>query len=602
MDAGDLQTVLHEAEALGKAQRWDAAIEVLKRGIEHFGDDLELCFALARAYFYLGDHDQSVLGAERVLERDPQHVRAIVQLGWSALVRDQREQALARFEEAMGLGYEDWQLHCQLGLIHASSHRLTAAERHFSRALELGCPDTSAVCNLANVLTQAGHVDEALTLIGPTLEALPEDLPSLNTAAICMNYSDDRTAAEISAAHRHFGAVLSAKHPRDETEFSNQRDPDRRLRVGYLSADMRTHSVAHFLLPIVQNHDRERMETFLYFVGKEDSITPRFCEAADRWRDCAKLDDEPIAEQIHEDGIDILIELGGLFENNRLSVLARRVAPIQITYCGYPNTTGVHEIDYRLIDATTDPAGADEFATEKLLRFDSCFLCYQPLERLDPARRTTRWPDQSVTFGSFNNPAKITSPLIDAWSDLLRQVPRSQLLLKSAGLRDTEVRDRLAAAFVERGVARHRLLLKGFTESRESHLGLYRQVDVALDTFPYHGTTTTCEALSMGVPVVTLMGDRHASRVGGSLLQAAGHPEWIAESWAEYLKIAQSLAADGIRLEQIHETLAKETLGSELCEPRGFVQRLEQAYRAVWIQWCRRGNSDEVAAPGDSVV
>ena len=592
MTLGSLQGVVRQAEKLAASQQWSEAVEVLIQGLRRFGNDVELLFALSRCYFALEKFAQSRQFVLRVLEIDPTHIRGVVQLGWTAFAEGEFEQARGQFERAIELGFEDWKLHCQLGLMKVVDNDISRAEHHFSRALELGCPNSSAVCNLANVLMLGGRVDESLLLISPMLKSLPGDITTLQTAATCINYSEQANATEVFELHRRFGEAIQASVSRDVPAPDFSRDPERRLRIGYLSADMRAHSVAHFLLPIVEQHDRDKVEVVLYSVGRrDDEVTERFRAAGDQWRACEKMKDNELADQIREDRIDILVELGGLFDNHRLSVMARRVAPIQVTYCGYPNTTGVREIDYRIVDSITDPAGADQFATEQLVRLDPCFLGYRPLHPLEAPKRTPRDPGQPVTFGSFNNLAKMSPSLMDAWCEILRRLPSSRLMLKSATIHDPVVQQRLVDEFARRDISRERLSFEEFKPSTKDHLALYQEIDIALDTFPYHGTTTTCEALGTGVPVISLCGDRHASRVGASLLGVVGHSEWIAASWDEYIDKACDLATDASGLAEIHNALPDEFFASELCNTQQFVKRLETCYRDIWRGWCDMAGS-----------
>jgi len=266
-------------------------------------------------------------------------------------------------------------------------------------------------------------------------------------------------------------------------------------------------------------------------------------------------------------------------------VLVRRAAPVQVSYCGYPHSTGVAGVDYRLIDSITDPPGAEDLATERLVRLDPCFLCRAEFEELPAPRYVAPVGQRPVTFGSFNNLAKLTSGTIDAWAELLCRQPGAHLLLKAGALGDDGVRRRVSAEFVRRGVREGCLELMDRVPTRREHLALYDRVDVALDTYPYQGTATTCEALLMGVPVVTLLGDRHAARVGGSLLAAIGRPQWIGSDWQEYLGIASRLVGDPPRLAEVHRVLPGQVRESTLYRAEGFVRRLEVAYGQMWREY-----------------
>jgi protein O-GlcNAc transferase len=318
-------------------------------------------------------------------------------------------------------------------------------------------------------------------------------------------------------------------------------------------------------------------------------VTVRLAALAEHWRSTVGTSDEALAREIGEDGIDILVDLAGHTANNRLLVFAARPSPVQVTWLGYPNSTGLMAMDYRLVDAVTDPNGkADRSASERLLRLAGGFLCYgPPAGAPDPAPGLGEGKG-FITFGSFNNPAKISGPTLDAWAVLLNELPRSRLLLKGAPLADAPTRALLQARLVERGVAAGRVALRGQMPNLADHLGLYREIDIALDPFPYNGTTTTCEALWMGVPVVTLLGDRHAGRVGASLLTQMGLTELIANSVQEYVKIALALAGRPGHLHGLRRSLRPQMAASALCDAYSFARKMEAAFRTMWQHWCER--------------
>ncbi|MFI4976963.1 MAG: glycosyltransferase, partial [Caulobacterales bacterium] len=275
--------------------------------------------------------------------------------------------------------------------------------------------------------------------------------------------------------------------------------------------------------------------------------------------------------------------------NNRLTMFALKPAPVQATWLGYPNTTGLAAMDYRLVDAVTDPPGeADAFATETLVRLEDGFLCYgPPPDAPEPAPPPSR-ASGVVTFGSFNNPSKLGDATLDAWAKLLERLPAARLLLKGGAFSDEGARQWFHARFEQRGVAPERVQLKGYAAHTADHLALYADIDIGLDPFPYNGTTTTCEALWMGVPVVALLGDRHAARVSASLLTRVGLEELIATDAPAYVDIAARLAGDPARLAEIRRTLRPRMAASPLTDAPAFARKLERAYRQMWTRWCDR--------------
>jgi predicted O-linked N-acetylglucosamine transferase (SPINDLY family) len=408
----------------------------------------------------------------------------------------------------------------------------------------------------------------------------------LSMLLLAMHYEADVAPSSLREAHgeaeRLFGEL-----PRF-TAHANQRDPERRLRIGYVSPDFRTHSVGYFLTAIFSAHDRAAVEIYCYSgCADEDEQTAFFKSHASAWRSTLAMSDERLAAAIREDGIDILVDLSGHTNGNRLAVFARRPAPVQATWLGYPNTTGLSGIDYRLTDAIIDPPGiADTLSSERLVRLPDGFLCYTAPAAAPDVAAPPATAAPVITFGSFNNLIKVNGAVLDAWTAILHRVPASRLLLKTKWLGLPGIRDHVHKQFEKRGIARDRIDLMGQQTSSVDHLALYGRVDIGLDTFPYNGATTTCEALWMGVPIVTLAGDRHAARYGVSLLTRAGLAEFVATSPTDYVETAARLAADRERLAVLRAGLRARLAASTLCDSVRITRRLEDAYRLMWREWC----------------
>jgi predicted O-linked N-acetylglucosamine transferase (SPINDLY family) len=355
--------------------------------------------------------------------------------------------------------------------------------------------------------------------------------------------------------------------------------------------------VAYFVEPLLRGHDRQKVEVFCYAeVMRPDMVTTRLKGLADRWLVTVGLSDQQLAERIRTDGIDILVDVAGHTTGDRLLVFARKPAPVQVTWLGYPNTTGLKAIDYRLVDEVTDPRGeADAWASENLVRLKGGFLCYGlrdgPEPTSAPCLRTG-----TVTFGSFNNLAKVSTATFDAWAKLLCRLPRARLLLKELSFADAATRALVLDRLGERGVPAERVDLMARHPDFAEHLALYHRVDIALDPFPYNGTTTTCDALWMGVPVITLRGHRHAGRVGASLLTQVGLTDLIADSIEEYVEIAVALAGNLGRLDELHRLLRPRMAASPLCDEGAFACKMEAAFRAMWQHWCQGLSPNTVVA------
>jgi predicted O-linked N-acetylglucosamine transferase (SPINDLY family) len=408
--------------------------------------------------------------------------------------------------------------------------------------------------------------------------------------------TDDPSA--VLGAHRRLGEQVEAAAASARPVHANSRDPDRRLRIGYVSPDFRTHSVAYFIEPVIATHDRRAVEVFCYYTCPlADAVTERFSTLADHWRPCAEVSASSLAEQVRADGIDILIDLAGHTVGNRWLTFALKPAPVQIAYLGYPATTGLGAVDYRLTDVVADPPGlADAGFVEAPLRIaGGAMLVYRPAfgpgsllgEEAPPVRPTPALGNGHVTFGSCNDAAKLNDAVFACWARLLAEVPASRLLLKSRDLSESSsgvvaLRRTLEA----RGIDRARLVIRGRDEDRRCHFERYGEIDVALDPFPYNGVTTSFEALFMGVPVVTLAGGWPSARMGATIATHLAHPEWIATSTGEYIAIATALAADPQALDRLRRSLRDELLASPLTDAAGFVTRLESTYRAAWRAWC----------------
>jgi predicted O-linked N-acetylglucosamine transferase (SPINDLY family) len=380
--------------------------------------------------------------------------------------------------------------------------------------------------------------------------------------------------------------MIAATQPPQFTTPRDRADPDRRLRIGYVSRDFRLHSVAYFIEPVIAHHDRAGYGIYCYYLAADhDDTTQRLSQSADVWREAHGASVDEIAARIYADEIDILVDLGGHTKLNRLGVFSRKPAPVQATWLGYPDTTGLASIDYRITDTVADPPGlTDEIHTERLLRLEPPFVCYQPPHE-SPAV-DLRETAGDVVFGSFNMLIKLNGPLIDMWAQILKAVPDSRLLIKSGLLEHDEAVWRVHERFEKAGIARSRVELRALTQHRMDHLAAYGEVDVALDTFPYNGATTTCEALWMGVPVVTLAGESHMSRVGASLLTAVGLSNLISASTAEYVQTAVALGRDPALRRALRAGMRDRLAASALLDHAGFTRKLEGALRRAWRAWC----------------
>ena len=434
----------------------------------------------------------------------------------------------------------------------------------------------------AGVLMDLWSVDEAIAEYAAALQLAPTASVVFSALLFHSHYRSPADAQRMFDLHRQYGVMMRQVESSRHAGPAPAATPGRRLRIGYISPNFSRHSVGYFVEPVIRAHDRDRYEIFCYYSHRlADDTTERIRQLADGWRDVASAGDAALESLIRADGIDILIDLAGHSKGNRLSTIALKPAPVQMTWLGYPDTTGLAAVDFRITDATADPApAADGRHTEQLLRMD-CFLCYQPPADSPPV--ALRDPAAAVVFSSFNNIAKLNAQTLRMWGTILAAVAGSRLVLKAAALGFPDTVDRLLDACERNGIDPSRVELRGWITGRGGHLGHYDEVDIALDTCPYNGTTTTCEALWMGVPVITLAGDAHMSRVGASILRAVGLANLVAESDTQYAQIALALAQDRSRRVALRAGMRDRLRASPLLDHAGFTRQLEQHY---WQAWC----------------
>ncbi len=513
---------------------------------------------------------------ELALERDPGFVEAIINLGTLHQRRNQLDRARSLFARACELRPDLAVAHFNLGWVEQKLGLLLSAAGHFRRALALDPSQSSAMVDLAGVLHEICEVDEALALYRQVLARAPR--ADTHSSLLSLLLSVPEIAPALVVAEARSWSQLYAEPAHAPVKRCLAPPGQRPLRIGYVSPDFREHAVSYFFEPILQAHDPSRFEVTCYAnVARPDQVTARL---AARARMCSIYgrSDADVAEQIRADGIDILIDLAGHTLANRLSLFGHRAAPIQATYLGYPGTTGVSAIDYRFTDVLADPIPtSDASYTEALVRLPGSFCCFQPPSAAPEVGELPALTRGQVTFGSLNNYTKLSLTTLQLWSQVLMRVPGARLLLQSRPFADASLRERVWARFAQHGVARERVELRGPTPFAE-HLRLHQEIDIGLDTFPWNGHTTTCMALHMGVPVLTMTGETFAARMGLTLLSHLGIPEWIAKSPSEYVELAVRRAHALDQLAELRRGLRTRLGSSVLCDAASFTRGLESAY------------------------
>jgi predicted O-linked N-acetylglucosamine transferase (SPINDLY family) len=600
----------HTLRLLG---RHDEAMAELRLALSLRPNSPQAYNNLGNVWHEKGDFDQAILAYGHALALQPNSADTLANLALSLKRRGDLGGAIEAYRKTAVLRPEDSEVRYHLGECLRTVGRLDEAAEAYRQALALKPDHTEAYNSLGMVYSELGLIDDAIAAYRRAAELRPDLAGALNNLGNALKDTGDfagaiecyRRALEIEPNSYvagnllytlHFDPHFDARAVADEhaewnriyakplaasiRPHDNDPSPDRRLRIGYVSRDLRVHPVGRFVAPLLSHHDHEQFEIFGYCdVARPDALTERLRGAVDTWRDTAGLSDESLAEQVRSDRIDILVDLAMHMDGTRMLTFARKPAPVQVTFLAYVSTTGLETMDYRLTDPYLDPPDVDEsIYSEKSVRLPHSYWCYQPPEGTPPVNALPALAEHHITFGCLNNFAKISARTFDTWVQILQRVPDSQVVLHCGeGSHRQRVLERLASA----GIVPGRVHIVGRLPLDEYFLE-YHRIDIALDPFPYPGGTTTCDALWMGVPVVTLAGKTGASRGGVSILSNAGMPQFIAESTEQYAQIACSLAGDPSRLDDLRSQLRQRMAGSPLMNAKQFAAEVEAALRWMW--------------------
>lgn len=461
--------------------------------------------------------------------------------------------------------------------------------------------DVQFLSTNATMLLGLGKPEQATALLRGLTSREPNELRGWSAYCPALNYLPTGDAAENLRAHRAFGDLLAKiLPPRPAGKGSGPLDPDRPLKVGFMSPDLRSHAMRFFIEPVFENLDTKSFHITCYYTGgQEDEVSARLKSLVPSWKHVPTLHVGHLAELIANDGIDILIDLAGHTRFERLGTMHLRPAPVQMNYIGYPNTTGVHNTDYHITDSLSSPPEQDAAWTERLLRIDPVFFAYKPISDPPPVSALPSASNGFITFGSFNTLMKLNDRVVQTWARVVDRVPGSRLLLKNVQLMQPEARRITMERFVAAGVSPERLDIVGHTGTQHDHLATYSKVDIGLDTFPYAGMTTTLESLLMGVPVVSLAQQSHASRVGMTILHNTGLADLVTQTEDEFVQRATALAADKPRLGSMRQALRSQLLSSVVCDGPSLGKRLGAGLREAWKTHCSAHSShDDIKSPG----
>ena len=603
--------------------RTDKAIDLIRRAIAAVPGNPTYHFHLGLALQTIGQLDAAIATYQQALNLKPDYPEVYNNLGLAHKSLQQYDKAIECFRRAITLQPNFGATYVNLGNVYRTIGQTDQAMDCYRTASNQKPPHVEAFINLGHMQSASGLFDEAIITYRQAIQcnsALPVAHFNLGIALMLTGQIDDALASCRHALaldptfvtahdnifwmlHYHPDTTLQAlldesqlwnrRHAQPLRKFiqphANDRDPDRRLRVGYLSPSFCNNPIGRFMAPLLASHDHASFEIFCYSqVSAPDDMTSTFQSQADVWRDISGQTDQQVADMIRRDNIDILVDLVMHGANNRALVFARKPAPVQVGYLASLGGTGLDTIDYRLTDRYLNPDDSeDKYYLEKSMHLPGTYWCYQASTSAGEVNQLPALTNGRVTMGCLNDFAKVSTDALHTWSTVLTAIPTAHLILHS---REGSHRRRVVDVMTQRGVAAERLEFVGHLPPND-YFNLYHRLDIALDPFPYAGGTTTCDALWMGVPVVTLAGRMAVGRAGVSILSHVGVPQWIAHTRDDYVRIATDLAADLPRLAEIRATLRQQMRQSPLMDADRFARDVESAYRSVWRTWCQSPES-----------
>jgi predicted O-linked N-acetylglucosamine transferase (SPINDLY family) len=572
--------------ALSMLGRWREAADACRAAIELRPNFPAAHNNLAGALIGLGRTDEAISESRKAIEYQSNYADAYANLGNAYKDLRQFDDAIVAYKQAISLRPQHAPFHSNLGVVLLQAGKPDEAMIHIQRALVLDPNLSGAHNNLAGVLKDMGRISEAVDAYRKALELEPNSRSTRDNLILAAHYHPGFDGPALRREAGQWAKIHAEPFYARIPAHANDRDPDRLLRIGYVSADFREHVAGHTLLPLIRGHDRERFKIYCYSNARRpDAVTTRFQAEADAWRDIQSVSDEDAAKEIRKDEIDILVDVALFTAGNRLPIFARKPAPVQVTYLAYAGTSGLRTMDYRLSDPYLDPDDSDPLAyTEQTIRLAHSYWYYEPSGHTPGVLPLPSLAAGYITFGCLNNVAKISPAAVELWADLLSKVKDARILIHSTS---NDHQQSVMSPFLKRAIDSSRVAFVGMKPWRE-FLDTLSRIDIALDPFPYAGGITTCDTLWMGVPVVTLSGPTAVGRGGRSILSNIGLPELIASTPAEYQRIASGVAADSARLVELRKTMRDRMKSSPLMNGAAFVADVESAYRHMWRNWCAR--------------
>ena len=573
-------------------QRAEDALDYFNRSVDAKPDFRDALLAQAKINMMLGRPKAAIVSMEKMLDVDPQDIHALLGLAEALLGMGLYEKARTPLKLVLQLDPANASAHVLLGRCASNLNKgVEEAVGHCMRALEIEPRHVQANNELGLYLLRVGDSAAACRCFETVVSSTgPETAPVFSNLLLALHYRCDISPEVLFQRHLDWQPRHGIRPARDRLDFKNNVDECRPLRVGFLSPDLYGHSVFYFLSALFSAYDSAQF-TFVAFSDRQEAAddhrTRQLKAMVDEWYYVHGFSHPKVCEIVEEKEVDVLFDLTGHTGKNRLVAYSRRAAPLQVSWLGYPDTTGAANMDYRLVDEVTDPRPwADELATEQLYRLPDTFICYKPAEDVPDVPVKTELSDGRIVFGTFNEASKFSPSVLKLWCEILRRVPEAELVFKCRPFGEQKTKEYMLSVFNKYGVDESRIRLLAFMPSPDGHLGTYNEVDVALDPFPYNGTTTSFEALWMGVPFITRVGDRHSARVGMSLLKSVGLDEFVADSDESYVQKAVDIAADRDRLLEIKLGLRERMRESVLCDNKKFAGHFGDALREMWKRWC----------------
>ncbi len=534
-------------------------------------------------------YEQMQVVSEEILQQRPDDLNALYFLALSFDLRKEYHAARGKYEAVLAINPEHYPSMVNLANILQAGGEFMAGLELQKKANKVNPDDTSAYNNLANSFTKLGDVKEATRYFKMVLDVDPKANRAHSNLMLNLLYDSELDFDTLYKEHRHWEELQTKDIealPTKITDFS----PDRPLRIGYLSGDYNMHPVSYYIGNILANHDKSKFQPICFAnQQKHDKVTESIQRMATEYYNVHTMSYPELANFVQEKQIDILMDLSGHTKDNRMPLFAYKPAPIQVSYLGYAYTSGMEAIDYRFTDAMIDPPPeAQKYYTEKLIYLPHGCHCYTAPTGCPDANYLPARKNNFISFSIFHNPCKVNKNMMQIWARLLEAVPDSKLFMKNIILRDPQVKAIVTEQFKETGVPEDRLVLYNYDTTYFEHLSRFHHIDIALDTSPYNGTTTTCESLWMGVPVITLCGDKPQSRVSASIINRIGLGDLIAYSADEYIEKAKALANDLDKLESIRLNLRANMQNSTLMNGALMAEAIETAYREMWIKYCEQ--------------